>query len=118
MFAAGATAENVVKPKTVDRFRIELHVLPAEPFFIADEVAAKQVSEGMLIMSGAAPVPLNAQSRPNHHIVVHVFNAKTSKAVTDAVVKMSFQLLDKSGKASGTAVAVPVVIMQAIGKGA
>jgi hypothetical protein len=117
MFAAGTTAGDITKTKTVDGLRIELHLLAAEPFFTADEAAAKQVSEGMLIMSGAAPVPPDAPSRPNHHLVVHVFNAKTGKAVTDAAVEMSFALLDNKGKPSGASVNVPVVVMQAIGKG-
>jgi hypothetical protein len=118
MFAAGATAGNVMKSKTVDGMRIELHLLPAEPFFTADEAALKHVSEGMLIMSGAAPVPPDAEPRPTHHLVAHVFNTKTGKAITDAAVDMNFQLLDNKGKPSGAAVNVPVVAMQAIGKGA
>lgn len=118
MFAASVSAGNVMKTKTVDGLRIELHVLPVEPFFTADEVAAKKVSEGMLIISGAAPVAVDDESRPNHHLVVHVFDVKTGKAVTDAVVEMSFRYLGKKGTASGAAVAVPVVVMEAVGKGA
>ena len=118
MLAAGATAADVMKTKTVDSLRIELHVLPAEPFFTPDEVAAKHVTQGMLIMSGAAPVAPDAESRPNHHLVVHVYNAKTGKAIADAAVEMSFRLLDNKGKTSIVAVNVPVVVMQVIGKGA
>jgi hypothetical protein len=115
---AGAAAADVTKTKTIDSLRIELHVLPAEPFFTADEIAAKHITQGMLTMSGAAPVSPDDGSHPNHHLVVHVYNAKTGKAITDAAVEMSFRLLDNKGKTSGMAVNVPVVVMQAIGKGA
>jgi|GEM_PF-1009506 hypothetical protein len=115
---AAAWGKNVMKVKTVDGIRIELHVLPAEPFFTADEAAAKHATAGMLIMGGAAPVAPDAESKPNHHLVVHVFDAKTGKAVTDATVSMSFRPIDASGKPSGDSVEVPVVVMQAIGKGA
>jgi hypothetical protein len=118
MLVAGVSAADVMKTRTVDSLRIELHVLPAEPFFTADEVAAKHVTQGMLTMSGAAAVAPDAESHPNHHLVVHVYNAKTGKAVTDAAVEMGFQLLDNKGKTSGAAVNVPVVVMQAVGKGA
>jgi len=112
-----AMAVDTMKTKTVDGLRVELHVLPAEPFFTAEEVKAKQAKEGMLIMGGAKPVPPDASPRPNHHLVVHVYGAKTVKALTNAKVIMSFRTLDANGKPAGTEVAVPVVIMQAIGKG-
>jgi hypothetical protein len=118
MSATIAAGGNVTKTVTVDSMRIELHVLPAEPFFTAGEVAAQHASQGMLVMGGAAPAAPDAQSRPNHHLVVHVFNAKTGAAVTDAVVIMNFRPLDDKGKPSGASVNVPVVVMQAIGKGA
>jgi hypothetical protein len=97
--------------------RIELHVMPPEPFFTKDQVSSGSATEGMLIMGGAAPVAVDAKTRPTHHLVVHVFDVKTTKAVTNARIKMSFQHLDKNGVQSGTPIEVPIVVMQAIGKG-
>ena len=107
----------MMKTATMDGLRVELHVLPAEPFFTADEVAASHVKEGMLIMGGARPVAPDAATHPNHHLVVHVFDAKTGKAITNATVGMNFQRLDDKGRPNVAAVDVPVVVMQAIGKG-
>jgi len=69
-------------------------------------------------MGGAAPVAPDADPRPNHHLVVHVYDAKTGKALTGAKITMKIQNLDEKGNLSGSSTAVPVVIMQAIGKGA
>ena len=97
--------------------RIELHILPAEPFFTADEVKSKKVKAGMLIISGAEPLSLEANTHPNRHLVVHIFDAKTGKAITTAKVSMNFQQLDAKRKPTWDSVNVPIVIMQAIGKG-
>ena len=110
-------AGNVVKTATVGGMRIELNILSAEPFFTADEVTTQKVQEGMLIISGAEPLSLEAKIRPNRHLVVHIFDAKTAKAITTAKVSMNFQQLDAKGRPSGNSVNVPVVIMQVIGKG-
>jgi hypothetical protein len=59
----------------------------------------------------------DAASHPNHHLVVHVFDKKTRQAVTDATVAMSFASLDSKGKPLAQPIEVPVVVMQAIGKG-
>ena len=59
-------------------------------FFSKADVAAKNVKEGMEIEGGAAPVAPDADSHPNHHLIVHVFDKQTGKAVTDATVTMSF----------------------------
>jgi hypothetical protein len=115
--AASVRAGDMMKAATMDGLRVELHVLPAEPFFTADEVAVGHVKKGMLIMGGAQPVAIDAASHPNHHLVVHVFDAKTGKAITNAMVSMNFQLLDDKGKPHGAVVDVPVVVMQAIGRG-
>lgn len=48
-------AEDMMKTAIMDGLRIELHVLPAEPFFTAKKVKAKHVTEGMLIMGSAKP---------------------------------------------------------------
>ena len=115
--AASANAADVMRAKTVGPYRIELHVLPAEPFFSKDEVAAKQVKEGMEIEGGAAPVMLDAPSHPNHHLVVHVFDGNTGEAVADAAVTMSFASFNSKRRLGGEQIEVPVVVMQAIGKG-
>ncbi len=113
----GANAADVTQTKTAGIYRVELHVLPAEPFFTKQEVSEKHVMEGMEIEGGAAPVPPAAGSRPNHHLVVHIFDAKTGKVVADATVTMSFVSLDAKGSPTGTPAEVPVVVMQAVGKG-
>ena len=115
--AGPVRAGDMMKTATTDGLRVELHVLAAEPFFTADEVAARHVKEGMLITGGAKPVAIDAASRPNHHLIVHVFDAKTGKPITNAKVSMSFQLLDNKGLPNGAVVDVPVVVMQAIGQG-
>ena len=115
--AVSANAADVMRTKTVGGYRVELHVLPAEPFFSKEDVAAKHEKEGMEIEGGATPVMLDAPSHPNHHLVVHVFDKKTRQAVTDATVTMSFASLDRKGNPAGAPTEVPVVVMQAIGKG-
>jgi hypothetical protein len=110
-------AQDVMKTAKVGNTKVELHVLAAEPFFTADEAAAKNATEGMLIVSGAAPLAPDAESHPNHHLVVHVFDSKTGKAITNAKIKMSFHALDAKGKTAGASTDVPIVVMQAIGKG-
>jgi hypothetical protein len=105
-------AGEVTRDTTVNGMHIQLHVLPAEPFFTKDQVSAGKAKEGMLIMGGAKPLPPDAESKPNSHLVVHVFDALTDKAITNAKVKMSYQ----AGQ-SDRPVDVPVVVMQAIGKG-
>jgi hypothetical protein len=115
--ATSAYAEDVMRVKTVGAYRVELHALPAEPFFSKADVAAKQPTEGMEIEGGATPVMLDAASHPNHHLVVHLFDKKTRQAVTDATVTMHFASLDRKSNLGGAPIEVPVVVMQAIGKG-
>ena len=115
--AAPAAAKDAMKTKTVGAHRIELHVLPAEPFYTADEVATKHVTMGMVTEGGAAPVKPDADTHPNHHLVVHVFDRKTGQAITDAKVTLSFEPLGSGNKPAGASVEVPVVIMQAVGQG-
>jgi multisubunit Na+/H+ antiporter MnhE subunit len=118
VFAGSTAAKDLSKTVTLDSLRIELHILPAEPFFTKDQVASDHVTEGMLVVSGAEPVGTDAASHPNHHLVVHAFNTKTGKAITNADVAIGYHLLDKNGKPSTDSGTVPIVIMQAIGKGA
>jgi len=116
-FTFSADARDIMKPATVGGMRIELHILPAEPFFTADEVTVKKVKAGMLIMGGAEPLALNANAHPNHHLVVHIFDTNTGKAITTAQVSINFQQLNTKKKPIGDPINVPIVIMQAIGKG-
>ena len=116
-FTVSVDAKNVMKTAIVGDMRIELQILPAEPFFTADEVTTKKVKEGMLIISGAEPLALEDSAHPNRHLVVHVFNAKSGKAITTAKVSMKFQQIDVKGKSTGDLIDVPIVNMQIIGKG-
>lgn len=109
---------HIEKTATTDGLRIELHVLPAEPFYTSEQVKADTSLKGMLIVAGAEPMHLDAQPRPNYHLIVHVFDAKSGKPLSDANVSMKYQPVDKQGKPQGKATEVPVVIMQVIGKGA
>jgi hypothetical protein len=115
--AGSANAADVMSTKSIGSYRVELQVLPAEPFFSRQDVAAKHLTEGMEIEGGASPVMLDAPSHPNHHLVVHVYDKRTGQAFADAVVTMNFVPLDRRGSPEGAAVEVPVVVMQAIGKG-
>jgi len=111
-----ANAADVMRTKTVGPYKVELHVLPAEPFFSKEDVATKHLKEGMEVEGGATPLMLDAASHPNHHLVVHVFDGKTRRVLTDATVTMKFTPLGKELSAA-VDVEVPVVVMQAIGKG-
>jgi hypothetical protein len=115
--AVPAAAKDVTMTKTVGAYRIELDLLPPEPFYTADEIAAKHVTMGMSIQGGAAPVQPDAGSHPNHHLIVHIFDRKTRTAMTDAKVTLNFKPLDSKGKSAGPSVDVPVVVMQEIGVG-
>jgi hypothetical protein len=115
-FLGSANAADVMRTKIIGPYGVELHVLPAEPFFSKEDVAAKQVKDGMEIEGGAVPVLIDAATHPNHHLVVHVFDRKTHQALTDATVTMKFAPLGK-GDTAGASIEVPVVVMQAIGKG-
>ncbi len=115
--ASAANAADAMQTKAAGAYRVELHVMAAEPFFSKQDVVNKSVKEGMEIEGGAAPVALGADSHPNHHLVVHVFDKDTGKVVADAAVTMDFAPLDSASKPGGAPVEVPVVVMQAIGKG-
>jgi hypothetical protein len=101
---------------TLNGMRVELHLLPAEQFFTKDQVSAGKAKEGMVIMNGAEPLLLDAETKPTHHLAIHVIDSLTTKAITNAKVEMSYQSLDEKGEQSGNPVEVPVVVMQSIGK--
>jgi hypothetical protein len=108
-------AKNIDQSKTAGPYRIELEVLPPEPFYSAKQVAAHESKTGMLILGGAKPVQPDAASHPDHHLVVHVFQKTTNKALTDAKVHLTVQPLDSKGQPTGKAMKVPVVRMQMTG---
>ena len=101
---------------TFDNLRIELRSSPPEPFFTKGQVSEGNVKEGMLILGGERPFGLDAPTRPNLHLALHVFDVKTELAIEDARVKMSFQALDSKGNLFGAPVDVPIVVMQAVAK--
>jgi len=71
----------------------------------------------MVVKGGAPPVQPDAPSHPNHHLVVHVYDKASGKAATNATVAIGYTPLEKDGHAAGPAVPVPVVVMEAMGKG-
>jgi len=116
--ATRALAKNIVQSETAGPYRIELELLPPEPFYSAKQVAAGEGKSGMLILGGAEPVQPDAASHPDHHLVVHVFQKTNDKAITNAKVRLTVQALDSKGHPTGKVRKVPVVRMQIIGKGA
>jgi hypothetical protein len=100
-----------VTSRTAGPYRIVLGFMPAEPFYTAGQVEARHIKEGMLVVGGAAPVQPGAESHPNHHLVFHVYDATSGKALTGAHVSIAYR------RSGGAAVPLPVVEMQVIGKG-
>ncbi len=99
-------------------YRVVLVVLPAEPFYTQAQVAQKHAKDGMVIVGGAAPVQPDDASQPNHHLVVHLYDRTTGKAVSGGHVTMTYVPASASSAAmSGPTVKVPIVEMQVIGKG-
>jgi hypothetical protein len=115
-FASSAQAA-VMGRRIIGPLRVELQLQTAEPLFSKEDVAAKNITQGMEIVGGSAPVMPDAASHPNHLLVVQVFNKKTGEAVANATVTMKFGPIDDKGHVVGDQVEIPVVVMQAIGKG-
>jgi len=109
-----SSAAEVMATKTLGAYRVDLHVLPVEPYVTKEEVASKHVTAGMEIEGGAPPVMPDAATHPNHHLIIYVVDKKTGHALTNATIAMKFA---PAGKPDSTAVDVPIVIMQMIGKG-
>ncbi len=103
--------------RVVGPYRFELEVLPPEPFYTKTQVESEHVKKGMLVIRGAVPVQPGANSHPDHHLVVHLFDKTSGKAVTGAQVTMRYQELAQDGEPSGPATRLPVTEMQVIGKG-
>ncbi len=112
-----AMAQKIVRTVMTGPYKIVLNVLEAEPFYTKDEMKAKQVRHGMLVVGGAAPVAMNGPQHPNRHVVVHVYDKDNGIARTGADVKLTLERLDANGHAEGQPIQVPVVEMQMIGKG-
>jgi hypothetical protein len=96
-------------------YRVVLGLLPAEPFYTADQVRQQHVVDGMVAVAGALPVPPHASAHPNHHLVFHIFDA-AGHAVQGAHVTIVYA----SAPGDANAIApthLPVVEMQAAGKG-
>ena len=81
-----ANAADVMKAKTVGAYRGELHVLPAEPFFSKEEVAAKQVKEGMEIEGGVL------RSCWMRHRILIIIVSCTSSTATPAATPLTVDL--------------------------
>jgi len=113
--AIPATAMNmgsgVTMTKVAGPYKLVLQLLPAEPFYTQDQYAKEHPKDGMLVMGGATPVAPGAASHPNHHLIVHVYDAASGKALTNATVTIRY------GTVSGATKNLPIVEMQAIGKG-
>jgi hypothetical protein len=115
-FASSAHAA-VVGKRIIGPLRVELQLQAAEPLFSREDLAAKNITKGMEIVRGSAPVMPDAASHPNHLLILHVFNRSTGEAVTNATVTMRVGPVDDNGHGVGAQVDVPVVVMQAIGQG-
>lgn len=119
-FAPLATqAKDIKAAKSAGPYRIELNVLNAEPFAGMAMGGGISGHAGMMMVAkgGAAPVEADAASHPDHHLVVHVYDKASGKAATNADVAIAYVPLDKSGHAAGPQMSVPVVVMEAMGKG-
>ncbi|MGA8841676.1 MAG: hypothetical protein WCC70_08150 [Candidatus Aquilonibacter sp.] len=101
----------VTLTKVAGPYKLVLQLLPAEPFYTQNQYAKEHPSDGMLVVSGATPVAPDDPSHPNHHLIVHVYDAASGKAVTNATVTIAYST------ASGVQKNLPIVEMQAIGKG-
>lgn len=116
-----AHARDIKATESAGDYRIELNVLNAEPFAGAGMTMGGGMSGHMgmimVVKGGAASVEADAASHPNHHLVVHVYDKASGKAATNADVTIAYVPLDKDGRAAGPQMAVPVVVMEAMGKG-
>jgi hypothetical protein len=117
LFSGISRAGNYKADTTVNGMKVELHVLPAEPFFTKEQAAAGKAKGGMVIVRGARPLAPDAEIKPNRHLVVHVYDSLTAKPISNAKVKMSFQSLDEKGEPTGSPVEIPIVEMQSAGGG-
>jgi hypothetical protein len=109
-------AQAMTPPKRVQKvqiagpYRFELDLLPAEPF-LTPAAVAHGARNGMVALGGAAPVSPHGT---NHHLVVHIYDRLTGRALTHAAVSIGYA---RTGARSAAAVSVPIVRMEAAGMG-
>ena len=109
--AAMDMGTGVTMTKVNGPYKIELQLLPAEPFYTKAQYDSEHPKDGMLVVGGATPMEPNAAAHPNHHLIVHVFDAKSGNALTNATVAIRYAATGKPARS------LPIVEMQAIGKG-
>ena len=109
LIVAAMVPKRIQMTQPAGPYRIELNLLLAEPFVSAAAAASGAVTEGMVALGGAAPVPPSAA---NHHLVAHVFDRLSGHALTHADVRIRYR-----HGGSSLAFAVPIVRMEAVGKG-
>jgi hypothetical protein len=100
--------------QTAGPYTIQLVLLPAEPFITQAEYAQTHPAEGMVVVGGAVPVQPASATQPNHHLVAHIYRADGT-AVEGAHVAMT--VVATGGAAPASPMPVPIVEMQAAGKG-
>jgi hypothetical protein len=117
--AVTAQAKVVKMTHKAGAYSVELNLLNAEPFGAPmSGMSEGQMGMVMVAKGGADPVKPDSPSHPNHHLVVHIYDAASHKVVSDAKVTISFTPVGVDGKPTGPATQVPVAIMEASGKGA
>jgi hypothetical protein len=107
--------KRLTKVQIAGPYRFELDLLPAEPFLSPADIA-HGARGGMVALGGAAPV---APHGTNHHLVVHVYDRVTGRALTHAAVTITYARTGGMSAMSGmSATSVPIVRMEAAGMGA
>ncbi len=112
-----AQVKKSILDTTMSGMHIELHMDKAESLFTKEQASGGAVKEGMLILGGAEPLLPNAEIKPNIHLGLHIFDVKSTAAITNAKVEMSLQRLDTEGNQMGGPIEIPVVVMETLGKG-
>ncbi|HTV73243.1 MAG TPA: hypothetical protein VME66_06040, partial [Candidatus Acidoferrales bacterium] len=82
--AAGIEMTHIAGP-----YRVVLDLLPAERFYTRAQ-AARHAGAGMIVIGGAAPVQPGSRLEPNHHLVVHLYDRASGKAVRGAHVTITY----------------------------
>ena len=105
--AACGEAKDIKATRSAGAYRVELNLLDAEPFADAAGMPGQGITTGggmpghagmmMVVKGGAPPVQPDAPSHPNHHLVVHVYEAASGKAATNATVAIGYTPL-RDGK--------------------
>jgi hypothetical protein len=74
-------------------YRLELQIGPTEKMFSPQEVAAKHISDGEVMIGGGMSMGMdmggmNMDMGDTRHLEVHVYSLKTAAVVTNAKVKI------------------------------